>query len=56
MNILYNIGIWAIQPGIWVASLFSRKVKLFYKGRKGLVKKIEEAFKDVKDEVVWFHC
>ena len=56
MNILYNIGIWAIQPGIWVASLFSRKVKLFYQGRKGLFKKIEEAFMDVKDEVVWFHC
>ena len=56
MNFLYSIGIWIIQPGIWFASLLSRKVRLFHRGRKHLVKKIEETFADVKSDVVWFHC
>ncbi len=56
MNIFYNIGIWLCQPGIWIASFFSRKVRLFWQGRKGLLKKIEETFSSVSGDVVWFHC
>ena len=56
MSFLYSIGMWMIFPGIWVASLFSKKTKKFLDGRRGLVRKIENAFADVKDDVVWFHC
>jgi len=56
MKILYNIGIWIVQPGIWFSSFFSRKMKLFYQGRKGLVGKMEEIFSGNKDEIIWFHC
>ncbi|MEG0499849.1 MAG: glycosyltransferase N-terminal domain-containing protein, partial [Rikenellaceae bacterium] len=32
------------------------KTKLWVKGRKGLIKKTEELFKDKKEDVIWFHC
>lgn len=56
MSFLYSIGMWLALPGIWIASLFSKKIRKFLDGRKGLVSKIESAFDGVKDDVVWFHC
>lgn len=56
MSFLYSIGMWMAFPGIWVASLFSKKIRAFLNGRRGLVPKIEETFSGVKDEVIWFHC
>ena len=56
MSFLYSIGMLLAFPGIWVASLFSKKIRMFLNGRRGLVRKIEESFKDVKEDVVWFHC
>ena len=56
MSFLYSIGLWIAFPGIWVASLFSKKIRTFLNGRIGLVRKIEKTFADVKDDVVWFHC
>lgn len=56
ITFFYNIGIYLVMPLIGVASLFSRKTKLFYKGRVGLVKKIEDAFKGETSDVIWFHC
>lgn len=56
MSFLYSIGMCLAFPGIWVASLFSKKIRMFLNGRRGLVRKIEESFKDVKEDVVWFHC
>ena len=56
MNFLYNFFIWIIQPGIWFASLFSRKTKLYYEGHKHLTKKIEETFANENSDVIWFHC
>ncbi|MBR6971568.1 MAG: 3-deoxy-D-manno-octulosonic acid transferase [Bacteroidales bacterium] len=56
MSFFYSIGMWLALPGIWIASLFSKKIRKFLDGRKGLVSKIESAFDGVKDDVVWFHC
>ncbi|MBR5074320.1 MAG: 3-deoxy-D-manno-octulosonic acid transferase [Bacteroidales bacterium] len=56
MSFLYSIGMWLAFPGIWVASLFSKKIRKFLNGRKGLVKTIENTFAGVTDDVVWFHC
>ena len=56
MSFLYSIGMWLAFPGIWVASLFSKKIRKFLNGRKGLVKTIENTFAAVTDDVVWFHC
>ena len=56
MSFLYSLGMWLALPGIWIASLFSKKIRKFLDGRKGLVSKIESAFDGVKDDVVWFHC
>ncbi|MBR5398666.1 MAG: 3-deoxy-D-manno-octulosonic acid transferase [Bacteroidales bacterium] len=56
MSFLYSIGMWLAFPGIWVASLFSKKIRKFLNGRKGLVKTIENTFATVTDDVVWFHC
>ena len=56
MSFLYSIGLWIAFPGIWVASLFSKKIRTFLNGRIGLVRKIEKTFADIKDDVVWFHC
>ena len=56
MSFLYSIGMWLAFPGIWVAPLFSKKIRKFLNGRKGLVKTIENTFATVTDDVVWFHC
>ena len=56
MSFLYSIGMLLAFPGIWVASLFSKKIRKFLNGRKGLVKTIENTFATVTDDVVWFHC
>ena len=53
MKFLYSIGIWIIQPGIWFASLLSRKVRLFHRGRKHLVKKKSRT--DVEDVIIEYY-
>lgn len=63
MNILYNIAIFVTPLGLKLLCPFNKKLGLFVKGRKGLIKKIEEDFnsfhRDAASEgkqVVWFHC
>lgn len=63
MNIIYNIVIYLAPAFLKLATPFNKKLKLFCQGRKGLVKRIEEDFKEFykdpssKDKkVLWFHC
>jgi 3-deoxy-D-manno-octulosonic-acid transferase len=56
--ILYNIFIFLYTLGIRIASLFNLKAKLWVKGRKDILKKIENglATKKPGQKVAWFHC
>lgn len=63
MNILYNIVIYLAPAFLKLAVPFNKKLSLFVKGRKGLIKRIEEDFNNFhrdaasKDkQVLWFHC
>ncbi len=53
---LYNIAIRCYVAGIRIFSIFNAKARLFLKGRVGLLKKIEESFRDDKREKIWVHC
>ncbi len=53
--LLYSLFIRVYQFGIWVASIFNPKARLFLKGRKKLLENIEENFSP-SAPVAWFHC
>lgn len=52
---LYNIAIDAMRGGIKVASAWSKKQRLWVKGRKGIFGALSRAIKP-DDKVAWFHC
>ncbi|HIZ86775.1 MAG TPA: 3-deoxy-D-manno-octulosonic acid transferase [Candidatus Coprenecus pullistercoris] len=57
MRLLYNIGIYLYYFAALLAGPFNRKAALFVRGRRGLLKSLEEKLKDRGDrETVWFHC
>lgn len=58
MFFLYNIFIYFYVLGIRAASLVNEKAKLWVKGRKGILGKIEEALAGNRDKkkIAWFHC
>lgn len=58
MFFLYNIFIYFYVLGIRAASLVNEKAKLWVKGRKGILGKIEEALAGDRDKkkIAWFHC
>ncbi len=59
MTILYNTLMRLYLLGAALASPFSEKASLFYKGRKNLLRLIDQVmFKKAKDNKikVWFHC
>lgn len=58
MFFLYNIFIYFYVLGIQAASLVNEKAKLWVKGRKGILGKIEEALAGDRDKkkIAWFHC
>jgi 3-deoxy-D-manno-octulosonic-acid transferase len=56
MVILYNLSIFFLSVLIKHASLFHSKAKAFVTGRKGILKKIEEATVNLQSPLVWVHC
>ena len=52
---LYNFGIWVYYLGIWVASFFNKKAKLWIDGRKDIFAKIKSQNLD-NQKIIWFHC
>ncbi len=63
MNFIYNIVIYITPMFLRLATPFSKKLKLFIQGRKGLIKRIEEDFNNfyrdtssLNKKVIWFHC
>jgi len=55
MHTLYNISIYLYLFGIYLASLFNVKAKLWHKGREHILKQLSEAIKE-EQNIIWFHC
>jgi 3-deoxy-D-manno-octulosonic-acid transferase len=53
---IYNTVIFFYSLSIKIASLFNNKAKLWVEGRTNIFNKLENAFKNNKNEVIWFHC
>src|SRR5688572_228421 len=56
MTFLYNLSIFFLGLGIRIASLFHPKAKAFVTGRRGLLKKLDDVFRQNHTPVVWVHC
>jgi 3-deoxy-D-manno-octulosonic-acid transferase len=52
---MYNLGIWVYYLGIWVASFFNKKAKLWVAGREAILSKINAQVTD-DQQIIWFHC
>src|SRR5688572_17669251 len=56
MIVLYNFLILILRAVFRIASLFHPKAKLFVKGRRGILKRMETVFGINNSPVVWIHC
>ena len=54
--ILYRIFLFLYACGVEIASVFNRKARLWYQGRRNIFKKLNKAFKKNTSPVIWFHC
>ncbi len=55
-KILYNTILQIYRGGLYFATFFNAKAKLFVAGRKHLFEHVAQAFRDNQSEVAWFHC
>jgi len=55
-ELLYNIGIFFYGTTIRLAAPFNVKARQFLTGRKGLLDRIANDFRNNPSEIVWFHC
>ena len=54
---LYNLGIYAFQIGLKIASLFNPKAKLWIDGRKCWKEQLKRNVETLQlEQAVWFHC
>ena len=54
---LYNLGIYAFQIGLKLASLFNPKAKLWVEGRKNWEENLKSKVSVLQlENAVWFHC
>ncbi|SEA11458.1 3-deoxy-D-manno-octulosonic-acid transferase [Arachidicoccus rhizosphaerae] len=54
--ILYRILLFLYASGVEIASVFNKKARLWYQGRKSIFKRLSKAFKGNTAPVIWFHC
>lgn len=54
--ILYNLLMRIFSFLSPLMLLMGGKMKLWVEGRKGLIKRVEEQFKDKREKRIWFHC
>ena len=52
---MYNFVISLYYFGIWLASFFNQKAKLWIEGRKDVFSKLESQITD-NQSIIWFHC
>jgi 3-deoxy-D-manno-octulosonic-acid transferase len=55
MRILYDLLTQLTGLHLWIAQFFSKKLKLFVKGRKGVLKLLSDKLEST-DKTIWFHC
>lgn len=55
MNPLYNIGIWCYTSAIALAATVNPKARLWHRGRKGLMERIEQRMATLPTPRVWIH-
>lgn len=55
MRILYGFLTQLASLHLWIAQFFSKKLKLFVVGRKGVLKSLSEKL-EITDKTIWFHC
>ncbi len=56
MVILYNISIFFLRVGVWLAALFNQKANSLASGHKGLFRKLKASFAGNVHPVIWVHC
>lgn len=54
--IFYQFSLLIYRFGATILALFSPKVRLFVRGRRGLIDKIKSSLADNTSPIVWFHC
>ncbi|NVK51178.1 MAG: 3-deoxy-D-manno-octulosonic acid transferase [Cyclobacteriaceae bacterium] len=52
---IYRLVLWVVDGLLPIASLFSSKLALFVKGRKGLFEKLQKFRESNEGKLVWFH-
>ena len=55
-KLLYRIGVYSYSLGIYIASFFNAKAKLWVKGRKSIFKNLRHEFSSNIDPIIWMHC
>lgn len=55
MGTLYNIATYIMSFFLWLSQVFSKKMKLFIRGRQRTFSILKEKIKPT-DETLWFHC
>lgn len=55
LELIYNFFLRLFSAGIYIASFFNEKAKLWADGRKNIFEKLELAIGDSK-KVIWMHC
>ena len=55
MHTIYNSLIHLTTFGLGIAALFSKKMKLFVEGRKGIFERLQQKISPT-DKTIWFHC
>jgi len=56
---LYQIGIRFFSIGVFIASFFNRKAKLFVGGRKNIFNELKKKLSELRipnSELIWLHC
>jgi 3-deoxy-D-manno-octulosonic-acid transferase len=56
MELLYLAAVKIYGLGIFAASFFNEKAKLWVEGRKTILKIIHNALQDQTEKRIWFHC
>ena len=54
--LIYNSSLFLYKIGIYIASLFNKKARLFISGRRNLLTKINDQLAKESRPRVWFHC
>jgi len=55
MLVIYNIALWFYKIGIFLASFFNQKAKLWIEGRKNIFQQLKNTIPQ-NEKILWMHC